>query len=151
SDAPPSAEDEAEFVAQSGADGSLVVARNKRQLVDANNRRRFSAKLASVRERFGSPLPPVVQDAWSDVLVDALEERRRRNTFDVVYATQSWMAEQARAAGFERIIVDVDDLVSGMSRQRARSSAWNRRKLIQLFDAAKDTRYERSLARRFTR
>jgi glycosyltransferase involved in cell wall biosynthesis len=153
-DAQPSAEDEAEFLAKSGCTRVLVVPR-KNASNDAGPDRsllpRFAAKLASLDARLRSPLPPFVRDAWSDRLVAALDEIRRADAVDVVYATQSWMAEHARAAGFRRIVVDVDDLVSEMSRQRARASGWNRRKAIQLFDAAKSLRYERSLPRRFTR
>ncbi len=146
-DAPPSAEDEAEFLAQARAvTRVLVVPRNERSERRVRPGRsllpRFVARLASLDARLRSPLPPFVRDAWSDRLVTALEEIRRDDPVDVVYATQSWMAEHARAAGFRRIIVDVDDLVSEMSRQRARSSGWNRRKSIQLFDAAKAMRYE---------
>jgi glycosyltransferase involved in cell wall biosynthesis len=153
-DAPPSADDEAGFVAGSGVARMMVVPRNQTSAdtpADQGAFERLAAKLVSIDARLRSPLPPFVRDAWSDRLVAALDEIRRDDPVDVVYATQSWMAEHARAAGFRRVIVDVDDLVSGMSRQRARSSGWNRRKLIQLFDAAKSTRYERSLARRFTR
>jgi glycosyltransferase involved in cell wall biosynthesis len=60
------------------------------------------------------------------------------------------MAEHARASGFARIIVDVDDLMSKMSWQRASTSGWHRRKPIEVFDAAKNERYERSLPKRFT-
>ena len=59
-------------------------------------------------------------------LVSTLDAIRGEEGADIVYATQSWMAEHARAAGFSRIIVDVDDLLSDMSRQRVSSSGWHR-------------------------
>lgn len=91
-----------------------------------------------------------MREVWSDELVSTLEALRRREEADIVYATQSWMAEHARAVDFSRIIVDVGDLMSHLSRQRAASSGWHRRKAIELFEAAKNERYERSLPKRFT-
>ena len=112
---------------------------------------RAAGKMQSLDARLRSPLPPFVREAWSDELMSTLERIRAEGAFDIVYATQSWMAEHARAAGLPRVVVDVDDLLSHMSRQRVASSGWHRRKPIELFDAAKDARYERSLPKRFTR
>jgi glycosyltransferase involved in cell wall biosynthesis len=153
-DTPPSPEDEAAFLANSGCGRVSVVPREREPDLFATNDRllaRVANKLRSVDARVRSPLPPFVREAWSGELLSTLERIKAENRFDIVYATQSWMAEHARAAGFPRIIVDVDDLLSHMSRQRASSSGWHRRKPIELFDAAKDARYERSLPRRFTR
>jgi len=113
--------------------------------------KRVARKVRSIDSRVRSPLPTFVHDAWSTGLVNELVRVRDTASVDVVYATQSWIAEHARAAGFPRIIVDVDDLLSDMSRQRAATSGWHRRKPIELFDAAKDQRYERSLPKRFMR
>lgn len=153
-DTPPSPSDSAEFLSRSGCAGISVVPREQAtggRPSDDRLLKRVVGKLQSLDARVRSPLPPFVREAWSDKLVSTLEQVRRETSVDVVYATQSWMAEHARAAGYSRIIVDVDDLLSHMSRQRASSSGWHRRKAIELFDAAKDARYERSLPRRFTR
>ncbi len=153
-DAQPTPEDEAAFLTHSGCTRLLVVPRQQAAAAAARPERRLArvaSKLQSIDARLRSPLPPFVREVWSDTLVSTLEEIRHESPVDVVYATQSWMAEHARAAGFPRIIVDVDDLLSHMSRQRAVSSGWHRRKPIELFDAAKDVRYERSLPKRFTR
>jgi glycosyltransferase involved in cell wall biosynthesis len=150
----PSAHEEAVFIAQSGCAGVLVVPLEDVSSDLPTRRRmlaRFADKARSVGARLRLPLPPFVRDRWSTDLVSALEEIRRRDSIEVVYAMRSWMAEHARAAGFPRIIVDVDDLMSKMSWQRVSSSGWHRRKPIELFDAAKDARYERSLPKRFTR
>jgi glycosyltransferase involved in cell wall biosynthesis len=98
-----------------------------------------------------SPLPEFIRDVWSEALVKTLEEVRATDSIDVVYATRSWMAEHARAAGFPRIIVDVDDLMSELSAQEPLSSLLSWRIAVQLLDAAKAKRYEKSLPRRFSR
>jgi len=132
-DAQPAAEDEAEFVSRSGVTDVQFVPRNeKRSRGVAGTPARGAAarilrKLVSIDERLRSPLPPFVRDAWSERLVAALETIRRDGS------------------------VDVDDLVSDLSRQHVRGSGWHRRKLIQVFDAAKIQRYERSLPTRFVR
>jgi glycosyltransferase involved in cell wall biosynthesis len=152
-DALPSPDDETDFLAESGCSRVLIVPRESATAgsgIPTGLLARVTGKLRSIDARLRSPLPPFVREAWSDTLVSTLDEVRRERSVDLVYATQSWMAEHARAAGFSRIAVDVDDLLSHMSRQRAESSGWHRRKAIELFDAAKDARYERSLPKRFT-
>jgi glycosyltransferase involved in cell wall biosynthesis len=79
-----------------------------------------------------------------------IEQTAREQRVDLVYATQSWMAEHARAAGLDAIAVDVDDLISLMSRQRLRGVPWGVRKPLRIAEAAKDIAYERSLPRRFS-
>jgi len=153
-DAEPSPADKAEFLSRSGCARVTVVPRGSDAPRAANRAgivARAAGKLQSLDARLRSPLPPFVREAWSDELMATLEGLRADGAIDIVYATQSWMAEHARAAGFRRIVVDVDDLLSHLSRQRAASSGWHRRKPIELFDAAKDARYERSLPKRFTR
>jgi glycosyltransferase involved in cell wall biosynthesis len=151
-DAVASSEESAAFLSHSACARVLVVPRHSRAPLARNQGllARAAGKLQSILARLRSPLPLFVRDVWSATLLSALDGIRHEEEVDIVYATQSWMAEHARAAGFSRIIVDVDDLMSHMSRQRAASSGWHRRKPIELFDAAKDERYERSLPRRFT-
>jgi len=148
----PPAGDKVDFIAQSGCSQVSVVPLEAVS-ADGQTERRLLArvvdKIRSVDARVRSPLPPFVRDRWSSEFLSVLDGIRRQGTIEVVFATRSWMAEHARAAGFERIIVDVDDLMSSMSWQRVASSGWHRRMPIELFDAAKNERYERSLPERF--
>jgi glycosyltransferase involved in cell wall biosynthesis len=98
-----------------------------------------------------APLPTFVRNVWSQDLVDSISQRASRGSVDLVYATQSWMAEHARAAGLRPICVDVDDLLSLMSRQRVARAPRSLRKPIDAAEASKDVAYERSLSSRFDR
>jgi polysaccharide biosynthesis protein PslH len=153
-DALPSPAEESEFLARSGCARVQVVSRDQGTTGERKNSgllSRIRGKIRSVDARLRSPLPVFVREIWSEQLVATLESAKREDSVDVVFATQSWMAEHASVAGFDKIIVDVDDLLSHMSRQRAAASGWHRRKPIELFDAAKDLRYEHSLPKRFSR
>jgi glycosyltransferase involved in cell wall biosynthesis len=108
----------------------------------------FRRRLRSIRSRL-SPVPGFVQGNWTPALVDALRELTAHHPVDLAFATQSWMAEHARAAGIDTVIVDVDDLLSIMSRQLVSASRWRLRTPIDYLDAVKDRRYERSLPSRF--
>ncbi len=149
-DAPPPGEGQTEFLAHSRCVRVSVVPRAGPRPFNRRLTSRLGGRLASLRDRLTSPLPEFIRDVWSEALVKTLEEVRATDSIDVVYATRSWMAEHARAAGFRRIIVDVDDLMSELSAQRP-LSVWNWRLAIQLFDADKAKRYEKSLPRRFSR
>jgi polysaccharide biosynthesis protein PslH len=150
----PRAPDEiSSLLAASGCTNVIIVPPDGEQMVSRaglSARERLANKLSSLDQRLRSPLPRFVHDAWSESAVRQLVALRKSQPFDLVYATQSWTAEQARSAGFERIVVDVDDLISSMSTKRAAQARWNsRRYLINRFDAAKEAAYERSLPRRF--
>lgn len=106
--------------------------------------------LGALRGLF-APLPDALLYWWSDALVAELEALRRERPMDVVFASQSWMAEHARAAGFERVVVDVDDLISEVSHQRLRQAGWYPRRPLDQLRAAQERRYERALPGRFTR
>jgi glycosyltransferase involved in cell wall biosynthesis len=150
-DAAPPGEDQADFLTHSRCLCVAVVPRTEPNSSHPHLASRIGARLASLGERLRSPLPEFIRDVWSEALVKTLEEVRAADSIDVVYATRSWMAEHARAAGFPRIIVDVDDLMSELSAQEPLSSLLTWRIAIQLFDAAKAKRYEKSLPRRFSR
>jgi glycosyltransferase involved in cell wall biosynthesis len=107
--------------------------------------------LRALRGLVRSPLPDALLYWWSDALVAELGRLRREGGVDVVFASQSWMAEHARAAGFERIVVDVDDLLSELSRQQLRQRGWYPRRPLDLLRASQERAYERSLPARFTR
>ena len=108
----------------------------------------FRRRLRSLRLRL-SYLPEFVQVTWTRALVDDIRALVEHHPIDVVFATQSWMAEHARAAGVDTIIVDVDDLLSVMSRQLVSASGWRLRTPIDYLDAVRDRFYERSLPSRF--
>lgn len=112
---------------------------------------RWVRALRALRGLVRSPLPDTLLYWWSDALVEELEKLRRARPVDVVFASQSWMAEHARAAGFERVVVDVDDLLSEVSRQQLRQRGWYPRKPLDLLRARQERGYERVLPRRFTR
>jgi glycosyltransferase involved in cell wall biosynthesis len=109
----------------------------------------FRRKVRGLRSRL-SPMPAFVQGNWTPALVDAIRTLVEHQPIDVAFATQSWMAEHARAAGIDTVIVDVDDLLSIMSRQLVTASGWRLRTPIDYLDAVKDRRYERSLPSRFS-
>jgi glycosyltransferase involved in cell wall biosynthesis len=105
-------------------------------------------KLRSVRARLAS-VPEFVQVNWTPALVAAIRRLVALHPVDVVFATQSWMAEHARAAGIGPVIVDLDDVLSIMSRQVLAVSSWRVRTPLAYLDAAKDRFYERLLPSRF--
>jgi len=155
-DAVPSTQDLNEFIAASGCVRTTVV---PRPVADAHAQtsapisRLVSRTIRAagvIKSLVSSPLPAFARDLWSDSLVSAIEQTARDNSIDVVYATQSWMAEHAHAAGLSAIMVDVDDLISLMSRQLLASVPWGIRKPLRTLEAAKDIAYERSLPERFS-
>ena len=155
-DAPPSKTDIDEFKAASGCDDITIVPRPEVALGardEAPINRQVSRAIRAARRISGlaaSPLPGFVRNVWSDDLVRAIASAARAEAFDLVYATQSWMAEHAKAAGLTRIAVDVDDLVSLISRQRLATSPWTARKPLSIVESVKDVAYERSLPARFS-
>jgi len=112
---------------------------------------RWVRALRAARGLVRSPLPDALLYWWSDALVARLEALRRERPADVVFASQSWMAEHARAAGFPRVVVDVDDLLSEISRQHLKQRGWYPRKPLDLLRARQERAYERSLPERFAR
>lgn len=153
-DAVPCSENVTAFLANSGCKEVTIVPRQQPGGGTAFSESvlgRMVDKVRSVDARLRSPLPTYVRDVWSNALVEAIRSFAREHPVDVVYATRSWMAEHARCAGLSPIAVDVDDLVSIISKHRVSSSGWHRRKLIELFDASKEAAYERTLPERFAR
>ncbi len=151
-DDPPAAGATEAFLAASGCGRVLFVSpstcRGKQPQGPGDSRvaRVLRALTGPVRSRF----PDVLLYWCSDALVDELRGLRREGGVDVVFASQSWMAEHARAAGFERVVVDVDDLLSEMTWQKLRQQGWYR-KPRDLLHAVRVRAYERSLPARFTR
>ena len=151
-DAIPTPEDERVFVEASGCQSVAVVPRPVAGASSAEARRllaRASRGLKSLWNLAAAPVPTFVRDASSPSLVESIQRFAATRPIDLVYATQSWMAEHARAAGLRPICVDVDDLISLMSKQRVSRAPWTARKPLAIAEAAKDFRYERSLGSRF--
>jgi len=97
------------------------------------------------------PTPRSLKYFWSRDVVRVLRRLREEERFDVVWASRIWMAEMARAAGFGRIVVDVDDVPSAIARRRLEATAPRFANLLRRLDLLKLERYERSLPRRFWR
>ena len=97
----------------------------------------------------GPPRPEIHYYWWSEALVAELAARRARDPVDFVFASQSWMAEHAHRAGFRTIVVDVDDLVSEVERQKLAARGWSARLPLDRLRNARARSYERLLPRRF--
>ena len=59
-----------------------------------------------------SQLPGLVKSWYSDELFRVLCHLRRTERFEAVWVERSFLAETARLAGFDRLVVDVDNLES---------------------------------------
>jgi polysaccharide biosynthesis protein PslH len=103
------------------------------------------------RRVISSRFPILIYDWWSETLSRELIKFFNDKSFDLVVTRDPSFAEQARATGFPRIILDVDDLFSMILRQQLSSSRAYRRKMLHRIDAAKARMYERSLPTRFER
>jgi glycosyltransferase involved in cell wall biosynthesis len=86
---------------------------------------------------------------WSIALVAKARELLRELPVEVVWASRTWMAEMARAAGARTILADVDDFEGALMLERLAREKFYRRKPLHLLQAVQLTRYERSLLRRF--
>ena len=62
-----------------------------------------------------------------------------------MWAERSYIAEMVRAAGFRRVVVDVDDLESVVLVRMLRQSPWYRSKPLAYVEALKGRVYERCL------
>lgn len=151
-DADPTAEDVAAFLANSGCKRITTVPRTEPGQGTRPDRGALGtviAKLRSVNERLRSPLPTYVTDHWSTTLISVIRSFAHASRVDAIYAARSWMAEHARAAGVSPIAVDIDDLISIISRHRVSSSGWSGRTVVDLFDVVKESAYEKKLPERF--
>ena len=93
---------------------------------------------------------PALHDYFdSRELVSTARAVLEEQNIDVVWASRSWMAEMARAAGARSIIVDIDDFDGRtIAEQLSRSESY-RRKPLHRMQAAHLQRYERHTTRRF--
>jgi len=87
---------------------------------------------------------------WSAEAVEHLKKLRQNTNFDLVWCERAHLAEAARAAGLENILVDLADLESeGLEREIAKLPPSPARAL-HLRELRKLERYEHDLPRRFS-
>jgi glycosyltransferase involved in cell wall biosynthesis len=98
-----------------------------------------------------SPFPIFVHDWWSKTLTTTLARLLSERSFDLVVARDPSFAEQARSVGFQRVILDADDLFGVILSQQLQDVGWYKRKALHYIDAAKARAYERTLPSRFER
>ena len=106
---------------------------------------------AFVRRLLGSPLPMVVQMWACPELVATLKALRAEQQFDAVWVERCYIAELVRRAGFQRLIVDLDDIQSVALSRLVRQFSWSRWKALNYADLIKLFLYEQLLSRRFER
>jgi glycosyltransferase involved in cell wall biosynthesis len=104
-----------------------------------------------LRALVSSPLPAVLRYWNSGELASAFRDLRRSERFDAVWVDRSYFAEVARRAGFDRLVVDLDDLQTVFFARELRYGPWYRSKLFHYAEVAKLFLWERSLPRRFWR
>jgi glycosyltransferase involved in cell wall biosynthesis len=106
---------------------------------------------AVIRKFATSPFPIFVHDWWSKSLTKTLARFVSERSFDLVVARDPSFAEQARAVGFQRVILDADDLFGVILSQQLQDVGWYKRKPLHYIDAARARAYERTLPSRFER
>lgn len=93
--------------------------------------------------------PRIFDVAWSGQMVDATRLFLREFDVKAVWATRTWTAEIARAAGAKRIIVDVDDFQGALLQKELDESPWYKRKPLHRIQVKNLIRYERRLLDRY--
>ncbi len=121
----------------------------------AVNRTRRYHEWPSVHDRvislISSPQPSLIRRWKSPELLQALRILRASDDFDAVWVVRSYIAEMVRAAGFQRLVVDVDDIESAAMARMLKVSGPSRSKPLQWAEWLKLDRYERRLPGRFSR
>ena len=150
-DEPPAPDQHAAFLAATGCAAAWCVSTTTcRGRQPAGPARSVPVRAwRALRDLLASPVPDAHQYWWSETLVAELGALRARERVDAVFASQSWMAEHARSAGFGQVVVDVDDLLSDMARQQLRTRGWYPRRPLDALRAARERVYERALPARF--
>lgn len=92
-----------------------------------------------------SPLPNFVRRWYSPELLAILRDLHATTPFDLVWVERSYIAEMVRAAGFRRIIVDVDDIESTAFFRVLRQAPGYLSKPVHYAEWAKGHLYERVL------
>jgi glycosyltransferase involved in cell wall biosynthesis len=86
---------------------------------------------------------------WSEELIAKARDLMRELPVQVVWASRTWMAEMARAAGARTILADVGDFEGTLMLERLARERFYRRKPLHLLQGVQLKRYERLLPRRF--
>jgi len=109
----------------------------------------FSCLSAAIVTSFPGQRPRMLDVAWSGQMIDATRHLLREFDVKAVWATRSWTAEMARAAGAKRIIVDVDDFQGAIVLKELDESPSYKRKALHRIQAKNLIRYERHLLDRY--
>ena len=104
---------------------------------------------ATVVTSFPGQRPRILDVAWSSQMRDATRLLLREFDVKAVWATRSWTAEIAHAAGAKRIIVDVDDFQGALMLKELNETRWYKRKALHRIQANNLIRYERRLLHRY--
>jgi glycosyltransferase involved in cell wall biosynthesis len=109
----------------------------------------FHARMLAL---LSSPLPSSIREHWDASTLRALGDARRlAGPFDLVWTERAFSAEMARRAGFQRIVVDLDDLETVRLERMLANAPWSPSTPVHLAELAKLRRYERRVPRRFAR
>jgi len=98
-----------------------------------------------------SVLPGIVRDWTFPELVAVLRGLKESTHFDAAWVTRSFIAENARKAGFENCVLDVDNIESVSLLRMLRHSGHYLSKPLRYAEWLKLFVYERALPRRFWR
>jgi glycosyltransferase involved in cell wall biosynthesis len=108
------------------------------------------APVPQLLRSLGAGAPPLeISEKVSASLLDTLVQVRESGRIDVVWACRTHMAEAARMAGFEQIILDVDDFDSALFQQDMESRGRYGRRLLHRLMWRQLRAYELSLTKRF--
>jgi hypothetical protein len=100
---------------------------------------------------FSSIKPTRVRDANDPEFVALLSRLKQEQNYDAVWVSMDFMGENARRAGFERIVLDVVDLDSLSYLSVLRARGWYKSKALHYGEFAKIWLYERRLPHRYWR
>jgi glycosyltransferase involved in cell wall biosynthesis len=92
-----------------------------------------------------SPVPSFARRWYSPQLLAILRDLHATTPFDLVWVERSYLAEMVRAAGFRRVVVDVDDIESVAFFRALRRAPWYPSKPLHYAEWAKGHLYERAL------
>jgi glycosyltransferase involved in cell wall biosynthesis len=98
-----------------------------------------------------TPFPSLVHSWRSPALLRELAGLRRSKRFDHVWVERWFIAEMVREAGFQQLVVDLDDLQSTVKRRELHFMRPRPSLPLHWIEHAKITRYERGLPSRFHR
>ena len=109
----------------------------------------LSSGKAALRYLIPGSRPALRDHLQSPELVSKARALFAEHRFEAVWASRTWMAEIALAAGARRIILDIGDFDGRFIMDRLSRSAFYRRKPLHVVQAAHLQRYERLVSHRF--